>query len=95
MMAGDLIPEVSDDPLLAGAQRLHEKYYIARENNQSAEKFACRDGTRLNYKMDGNCSESAPVIVFINEILVRLEIWDAFVVHLSKLLPDHKMLRYG
>jgi len=52
------------------------------------------DGGLLHYRLEGNPSPTSPILVFINDILVNLHIWDPAVKLLKERYSEHRFLRY-
>jgi pimeloyl-ACP methyl ester carboxylesterase len=48
----------------------------------------------IHYRLEGNSSIDAPVIVLVNSILTTYSIWDHFVTSISKTHPQYRFLRY-
>lgn len=56
--------------------------------------FTFVDGTESTYRLEGNTSPDAPVVVFINSLMTSKEIWDEFVDIWGSLHPQYRFLRY-
>lgn len=53
------------------------------------------DGTQISYRLEGNTSPDAPLLVLSNSILVDYSIWDHFVNEFLKITDKYRILRYN
>lgn len=52
------------------------------------------DGAKLQYRLEGSSSPSAPVVLCITSILAHYEIYDSFTEQFLKQNPQYRVLRY-
>lgn len=53
------------------------------------------DGGNLHYLLEGPAHTEAPVILFSNELVTNMHLWDPVVALLKELYPTYRFLRYG
>jgi hypothetical protein len=49
----------------------------------------------IKYRVDGILESSAQTLLFINDLLTDLRIWDPLVSELKAKYPRYRLLRYG
>lgn len=53
------------------------------------------DGGTIHYLLEGPADVETPVIVFSNELVTNMHIWDSAVALLKEIYPTYRFLRYG
>lgn len=53
------------------------------------------DGGNIHYLLEGPADAENPVIVFSNELVTSMHLWDAAVALLKERYPTYRFLRYG
>ncbi|KAJ4367840.1 hypothetical protein N0V86_009677 [Didymella sp. IMI 355093] len=78
-----------------GLFKTHPAHTVSEKRPVIESTITTPDGVPLSYRLEGNPSPTAPLLVLSNSILVDHSIWDAFVTAFLALSPHYRILRYN
>ncbi|KUJ13814.1 alpha/beta-hydrolase [Mollisia scopiformis] len=71
----------------AGAESMSPKV-------KASSSFVLPDSSVLHYSLEGNLAPDSPVLLFVNDIYVNLQVWDPAIALLKESCPQYRFLRY-